>query len=137
MIRVLGIDVGKVRIGVALSDPLGITAQPLEVIDRRKTDTLKRIIELINQHEVNQIVIGYPLQLNGEASFAAAYVDEFINSLAQHTSVPIKRWDERLTTAGAQRTMISAGVRRNKRRQTIDKVAAAIMLQSFLDMKST
>jgi putative holliday junction resolvase len=135
MIRVLGVDVGTVRVGVALSDPLGITAQPFEVIDRRKIDPHQRLLALINEYEVTQLVVGYPLQLSGEASFAAASVDEFIAKLAQGTPVPIERWDERLSTAGAQRLMIDAGVRRERRRQSIDKVAAAIILQSYLDAK--
>lgn len=135
MIRILGIDVGSVRVGIALSDPLGITAQPLEVIDRRRQDPLQRIAALVQEHEVQRIVVGRPLRLDGGAGPAVAQSEEFVASLAKvlGEGVPISWWDERLTTRVAERAMIQDGVRRENRRQSIDKVAAALILQSYLD----
>jgi len=133
VIRILGIDVGSVRVGVALSDPLGFTAQPLEVIDRRKADVFARLQAMVAEYEVTQIVVGYPLQLNGEAGQAVAAINEFIGTLEKKITIPIARWDERLSTAAAERSMIEAGARRERRRQNIDKVAAALILQSYLD----
>lgn len=135
MIRILALDVGTVRVGVAVSDPLGMTAQPLEVIHRRKTDLNGRILELIAEYEVQQIVVGRPLQLDGQAGLAVAGVDEVVRNLAERTDVPIEMWDERLSTAQAERVMIDGGARRQARRQKIDKVAAALILQSYLDAR--
>lgn len=133
--RILGIDVGSVRIGVALSDPLGLTAQPLAVLDRRREDPLARIVELVREHEVVRIVVGWPLTLDGSEGLATRAVGAFVDELAARLEVPIERWDERLTTAAAERSLIEAGVRRVKRRGSIDKVAAALILQSYLDAK--
>jgi putative holliday junction resolvase len=135
--RVLGIDVGTVRVGIALSDPLGITAQPFEVIDRKKSNPHERIATLVREHEVDRIVVGYPLQLDGQPGLAARAVDEFIAALTTKLDpqMPIERWDERLSTAEAERSMIAGGARRARRRQSIDKVAAAIILQSYLDAR--
>ncbi len=135
MTRLLGLDIGSVRIGVALSDPLGITAAPLEVIDRRRQEPLARIVALIAEHEVSGIVVGQPLRLDGEAGPAVEGVQAFVAELAARVSVPIALWDERLTTAQAEREMIADGVRRQKRRQSIDRVAAALILQSYLDSR--
>lgn len=136
MIRLLGLDVGTVRVGVALSDPLGIIAQPLEVINRRKSDLFERVATLVDEYEVQQVVIGNPLQLDGEIGPAARAMAEFADKLRQRLTVPVELWDERLSTAQAEREMISDGVRREKRRQRIDKVAAALILQSYLDARS-
>lgn len=136
MIRILGLDIGSVRIGVALSDPLGMTAQPLEVIQRRQKNAVERILELIAEHDVTQLVVGYPLRLDGTMGPATESIDTFIRELEAKTSVPVERWDERLTTAQAERAMIQGGVRREKRRQSIDRIAAALILQSFLDARA-
>ncbi len=135
MTRILGIDVGTVRIGVALSDPLGLTAQPHEVILRKKVDPFARIAALVAEHEVERVVVGYPLQLDGEVGPAARSVDAFIAELEKGVHVPVERWDERLTTAAAERSMIEGGARRERRRESIDKVAAALLLQSYLDAR--
>lgn len=134
--KILGIDVGSVRIGVALSDPLGLTAQPFAVLDRRRCDPIARIVELVREHEVTRIVVGWPLTLAGAAGLATQAVEAFVGELASRLEVPIERWDERLTTAAAERAMLEAGARRAKRRESIDKVAAALILQSYLDAKS-
>lgn len=133
MRRILGLDVGTVRIGVALSDPLGMTAQPLEVIQRKKVDAMARIVSLVTEHEVERVVVGNPLTLGGEEGQAAQAVHEFIEHLRTRLAVPIESWDERLSTAQAQKTMIASGVRRDKRKERIDMVAAALILQSYLD----
>ncbi len=135
MTRILGLDIGTVRIGVALSDPLGLTAQPLEVILRKKTDPVARVAALVTEHEVERIVVGYPLQLDGQPGLAVRAVDAFIAELEKAVSAPVERWDERLTTAAAERSMIEGGARRERRRESIDKIAAALLLQSYLDAK--
>jgi putative holliday junction resolvase len=133
VIRVLGLDVGSVRVGVALSDPLGLTAQPLEVIDRKKSDPFARIAALVDEHGVQTIVVGKPLTLSGAEGQAVHDVDAFVKRLQRSVTVPVEGWDERLSTAQAQRVMIAGGARREKRKQAIDKVAAALILQSYLD----
>ena len=137
MRRILGLDVGTVRVGVALSDPLGIAAQPYEVIDRRKTEPFARIAEIISENGVERVIVGRPLRLSGEAGPAVAAIEVFVVELKQKIEVPIEFWDERLSTAQAERAMIEGGARREKRRQNIDKVAAAIILQSYLDATGT
>jgi len=135
VIRILGLDVGTVRIGVALSDPLGMTAQPLEVIDRKRTDPVHHIRALCATHEVQEIVVGKPLTLEGKESFAVQSVEGFLKELRAAVSIPVTSWDERLSTAQAERSMIEGGARRKTRRENIDKIAAAIILQSFLDAR--
>ena len=133
MIRILALDVGTVRVGVAISDPLGMTAQPLEVIDRKRVDPIERVLALVAEHEVRRIVVGKPLQLDGEEGQAVRAVEVLVRNLRSRTEVPVEMWDERLTTAQAERLMIDGGVRRQDRRAKIDKVAAALILQSYLE----
>jgi putative holliday junction resolvase len=135
VLRVLGLDVGSVRIGVALSDPLGITAQPLEVIERKRVDPFGRIASLVAEHEVTSIVVGWPLRLDGTEGPAVESVRQFVDELGSKVSVPIERWDERLSTAEAERIMLQGGARRVQRKAGIDKLAAALILQSYLDAK--
>ena len=134
MIRVLGLDLGTVRVGVALSDPLGMTAQPLEVIERHTL--IARVRELVAEHEVTRVIVGLPLQLDGKVGQAAQSAKAAAKELQAALSVPVQLWDERMTTAAAQRMLIGANVRRDKRKQTVDKVAAALILQSYLDAQS-
>ncbi len=141
MRRILGVDVGSVRVGLAISDPLGITAQPLEVIDRRRVDPFVRICDIVRELEVERIVLGQPLRLAGEAGQAVATVDAFAGKLEERLQVlglevNIERWDERLTTRMAERAMIEGGARRKARKENIDKVAAAVLLQSYLDART-
>ena len=137
--RIMGIDYGDRRIGIALSDALGWTAQGLETIiwQREITLALDRIKELAQNNEVTKIVVGLPRHLNGEISQQGEKTLAFVKQLHVHTGLPVETWDERLTTMAAERLLISADVRRNKRRQVIDKVAAAIILQGYLDAQST
>jgi putative Holliday junction resolvase len=133
--RVLGVDVGIVRVGIALSDPTAMIAQPLEVIDRRKLDPARRVAELVRAQDVERIVVGRPLRLDGVAGDAVKAVERFVLRLAKFVTIPIDYWDERLTTAQAQREMIDAGVRRGDRRCRVDKIAAALILQTYLDAR--
>lgn len=136
MERVLGLDVGTVRVGTALSDLLGMTAQPLSVIDRKKSNPFKAIAQLVEEYEVTKIVVGRPLLLSGMAGSAVQMVEEFVHNLSQQVSLPIEWWDERMTTSAAERAMISGGARREERRKSIDSVAAALILQSYLDAQA-
>lgn len=131
--RWLGLDLGHVRIGVALSDPLGVTAQPLTVL--KSAGTQKDIIaigELVDQYDVNQVIVGLPLNMNGTESATTKKVREFTLKLSGRLNVPVLFLDERLTSKQAERLMIEGDSRRKDRRQKIDKVAAALLLQSAL-----
>lgn len=134
--RILGLDVGDKTIGVAISDELGWTAQGLEVIRRRKLeDDLLRLVEIIDAYNVDEIVVGLPKNMNGTIGSRAKITVEFSETLRTKVTVPIKLWDERLTTASAERTLIEADVSRKKRKQVVDKMAAMLILQGYLDMK--
>jgi putative Holliday junction resolvase len=135
--RVLALDHGTVRIGVACSDPLGMIATPLEFIPAEPQDKfLARLGQLIVERGVEQIIVGMPRNMDGSYGDAAKKVKVFVEILRQHTSVPIRTWDERLTSAQANRQLIDAGVRRSGRKEKVDAAAAAILLQSFLDATS-
>ena len=134
MIRILALDLGEARVGVALSDPLGMTAQPLEVVERYRL--LKRLPELIAEYEVQRIVVGLPLRLDGSKGQAAQAVKAAAKEIEAAVKLPVELWDERLTTAQAQRMLIGADVSRKGRKSNVDKVAAALILQSYLDAKS-
>ncbi len=130
--RILGLDVGDVRIGVALSDPLGILASPLTIITRtdEKSDT-EIIVEIIRQNQVGRLVVGLPLSMDGSLSRQAEKVRAFVTELSRHTDVPVKFQDERLSTVSAKR--IIRGVRKTSKGTRYDAVAAALILQSYLD----
>ncbi|HEV2394900.1 MAG TPA: Holliday junction resolvase RuvX [Verrucomicrobiae bacterium] len=132
--RILAIDHGTKRIGIAISDELKMIAQPLQYIEAEPFEAfLARLKELLRQKEVELILIGMPRNMDGTYGPAAAKVQEFVSALRAGLSVPIKTWDERLTSAQANRLLIQGGVRRQKRKETVDKMAAAILLQSYLD----
>lgn len=134
--RILGLDVGDKTIGVAISDELGWTAQGLEVIRRRKLeDDLLRLVEIIDAYKVEEIVVGLPKNMNGTIGPRAELTIAFTESLKEKVTAPIKLWDERLTTASAERTLIEADVSRKKRKLVVDKMAAMLILQGYLDMK--
>ena len=132
--RILALDHGTKRIGVALSDELGWTAQPLETFERR---TLKRDIahiqDLVRTHDVGQVLLGLPLRLNGGEGPAVQAVHEFAARLGEALPVPLVTWDERMTTKAAEDLLIAADVSRKKRKGAVDRVAAAILLQSYLE----
>jgi putative Holliday junction resolvase len=132
--RILALDHGSKRIGIAISDELKMIAQPLEFIAAEPfADVLGRLNELIRDKEVELILIGMPRNMDGSYGPAALKVQEFIAELTGAVSVPIRTWDERLTSAQANRVLIQGNVRRDKRKQNVDKMAAAILLQSYLD----
>ena len=132
--RVLAIDHGTVRMGIAVSDPLGTLAQPLEAIPAEpQAQFLDRLKQILQDKQVELILVGMPRNMDGSYGPAAAKVRDFVAMLKEHVSAPIKTWDERLTSAQANRFLIEADVRRADRRQKVDKTAAAILLQSYLD----
>ena len=132
--RWLGLDYGDKRIGVALSDELGWTAQGLEVIHRKTLELdSERIAQLIEQYSVGEVVVGFPKNMNGSIGPRGELAIAFAEQLRARLQVPIRMWDERLTTVSAERTLIEADVSRKKRKQVIDKMAASIILQNFLE----
>lgn len=131
--RRLSVDLGTVRIGLALSDPLGITAQPLAVLRRESlAKDLDRLADLVAGNDVVEIVLGLPLALSGEAGESAARAEAFAAKLRGRVEVPVVLWDERLTTAQAERLLVAADVSRRRRRQVVDSLAASILLESYL-----
>ncbi len=132
--RVLGLDVGDRRIGVALSDPLGFSAQPLTVVERTAVaDDLEALRVLVEGRGVGTVVVGLPLTMRGEQGPQARKVMSFVQLLRQRVSVPIELVDERLTTVQGERALLAMDTSRRKRKQTIDLVAAQLILQQFLD----
>jgi len=135
--KILGLDYGDARIGVAISDELGWTAQGLEVIERRKEGAeLKRITELVSQYEVEEVVVGLPKNMNGTIGPRGEICKAFAEQLHEMLQIPVHLWDERLTTVSAHRTLIEADVSRKKRKGVVDKMAASLILQNYLDSKS-
>lgn len=131
--RIMGLDVGDKTIGVALSDALGWTAQGLEVIRRSTLDKdLERLQEIIKEYEVEEIVVGLPKNMNGTLGERAQKVLDLVEIFKESLGLPIKLWDERLSTVEAERMLIQADVSRAKRKKVIDKMAACVILQSYL-----
>ena len=132
--RLAALDIGTKRIGVAVSDGLGLTAQPLCVIDRRGTTAdIEQIREALADYAVRRVVVGLPLQMDGSEGGQAELVRRFCERLEATTGWEVLYQDERLTTVESERRLIDAGVRRKARRRVIDKTAAALILQSYLD----
>ena len=145
--RVLGLDYGTKTVGVAVSDPLEITAQPLETIERKSAgklrQTLARIEAIIEeygpagqQEKIEKIVLGYPKNMNNTEGDRCEATVSFKNDLERRTGLEVVLWDERLTTVEAERILMDSGVRRENRKTYIDKMAAAVILQNYLDSKS-
>ena len=133
--RSLGLDIGDKRIGVALSDPQGILASPLTIINRSHDQSdIEAIISIVSQHQVGQIIVGLPLSMNGSVGMQAEKVKAFTGELGAHTEVPLKFRDERLSTVSAKRMM--RAVKKTKKTRHDDAVAAALILQSYLDESS-
>ena len=132
--RILGLDIGDVRIGTAVSDPSETIAQGLSSITRseikKDIETIKLLVE---EYEVGKMVIGLPKRLNGEVGIQAQKTLDFVKFLEQEIATPVTMWDERLTTVTATRTLIEGNVRRKKRKKVVDTVAATIILQGYLD----
>ena len=135
--RILGLDYGSRTVGVAVSDPLGLTAQSVETIWRKQENklrqTLARIEELVSEYQVETIVLGYPKNMNNTIGERALKSLEFREMLERRTGLPVVMWDERLTTIAANRTLMESGVRRENRKEHLDQLAAIFILQGYLD----
>jgi putative Holliday junction resolvase len=134
--RVMALDVGKVRIGVALSDPLGYTAQPLLTLWRKsRGEDLRSLVRLIRKHEVVHIVVGNPLHMSGDQSPWAAKVQQFAEELRARSGLPVELWDERLSSVVAHEILDEAGHDRRDRKQIIDQVAAVVILRGWMESR--
>ena len=137
--RIMGLDFGSKTVGVAISDPLFLTAQGLEIIRRKEENklrkTLARIEELILEYEVEEIVLGYPKNMNDTLGERAKKTEEFKEHLERRTGISVVLRDERLTTVEAERVMILGGLRRDERKEQIDQLAAVLILQGYLDSR--
>jgi len=135
--RLMGLDYGDKTIGVAVSDALGWTAQGLEVIRRTTEDRdLGRLQDIIRDYEISEIVVGLPKNMNNTIGPRGELCIEFSRSLHERLQLPVHLWDERLTTVSAQRTLLEADVSRKKRKLVVDKMAAALILQNYMDAHS-
>lgn len=136
--RIMCLDVGSVRVGIAMSDPMQIIASPLEVLKRTNSinNDAKYVANLIKTYEVGLVVVGLPLKLDGTESASTLMAREFAEKLSKFTTVPIEFQDERLSTVSAQRILLEGNVRRDKRKGVVDKLAANIILQNYLDKLS-
>ncbi len=133
-VRILALDVGSKRIGLAVSDPLGITAQGLEVLSRKNPQAdLARLVEVARQWRVQQIVVGLPRHMDGRLGSSAPQILELVEVLQKTLGVEVVTWEERLTTVEAERVLLQADVSRKRRRQVVDQLAAVLILQNYLD----
>ncbi len=135
--RILGLDFGSKTVGVAVSDPLLVTAQGVEIVRRNSPSklrqTLARIEELVAEYEVEKIVLGYPKNMNNTEGDRCQKTLEFQEMLERRTGLPVILWDERLTTVSADRVMMESGIRREDRKKYVDRIAAEFILQGYLD----
>ncbi|WP_168121674.1 Holliday junction resolvase RuvX [Paenibacillus sp. HB172176] len=135
--RTMGIDYGDRRIGVAVSDAFGWTAQGVAVVEKRRDGgEMGKLAELAKEHEVTEIVVGLPKNMNGSIGPRGEICMAFAEDMRQKLQVPVHLWDERLTTVAAERTLLEADVSRKKRKLVIDKMAATLILQNYLDSKT-
>ena len=133
-VRILALDVGTKRIGLAVSDPLGITAQGLEVLSRKdRASDLERLVQVAREWRVQLIVVGLPRHMDGRLGAAAPQILELADSLQKTLGLEVVTWEERLTTVEAERVLIQADVSRRRRRQVVDQLAAVLILQNYLD----
>jgi putative Holliday junction resolvase len=131
--RVLALDVGDKRIGVAISDPGQVLARSLKVIQRSRQQDFAAVARLVKKYEVERVVVGYPRSLDGTAGEQAEKVERYAAGLAESLTVPVLLWDERFSTVSAERLMREAGLRGKKKQERVDAVAAAVILQDYLD----
>ena len=138
--RIMGLDYGSKTIGVAISDPLGLTAQGVEIIRREEENklrkSLRRIEELVKQYEVEELVLGFPKNMNNTIGERAEKSLQLKETLERRLGLPVVMWDERLTTVEANRTLMESGVRRENRGKYVDMIAAVFILQGYLDAKA-
>lgn len=137
--RIMGLDFGSKTVGVAISDELLITAQGIEIIRRKEENKLRqslaRIEALIEEYGVEEIVLGYPKNMNNTEGERVELTNEFKEKLERRTGLPVALWDERLTTVAADRFMMEAGIRREERKEHVDRIAATFILQGYLDYR--
>lgn len=131
--RILGLDVGDRRIGVAVSDSFGWTAQGVKVIDRKNRNWLQELDQLVEQYQVKELVVGLPRNMNGTVGPRGELCQQLAEQLKERYDCPVHFWDERLSTVAAERTLIDADLSRRKRKKVIDQIAATWILQGFLD----
>jgi len=137
--RIMGLDFGSKTVGVAISDELLLTAQGIEIIRRKEENklrqTLARIEALIEEYQVEEIVLGYPKNMNNTEGERVELTNEFKEKLERRTGLNVALWDERLTTVAADRFMMEAGIRREERKEHVDRIAATFILQGYLDYR--
>jgi putative holliday junction resolvase len=137
MSRILGLDYGSKRLGFALSDPTEMLATPLRVVTyRSEQEALIETVRICKETGAERLVVGMPINMNGTHGPAAQYVDQFIRKLSKTLAIPIETWDERLSTKSATNVLIEAGASRKRRKEVVDKLAAQIFLQNYLDAKA-
>ena len=138
--RIMGLDYGSRTVGIAVSDPLGLSAQPVEKVFRKKENHLRqtfaRIQELIREYDVTEIIVGLPMHLAGGIGERAQLTQLFADKLKERTALPVIMWDERESTAFAQRSLIAQQVRREERKKYVDQIAAVFILQGYLDYQN-
>jgi putative holliday junction resolvase len=133
-VRILGLDIGSKRIGAAVSDELGFTAQGLETITRRDlASDVERIAHITSEYGVREIVVGLPYNMDGSEGPQVESVRLFVEHIRRRIDIPVTEWDERLTTVAAERVLLEADMSRAKRRKVVDKLAAVLILQGYLD----
>lgn len=139
MVRIMGLDFGSKTVGVAVSDPLGLTAQGIEIVRREQENklrkTLARIEALVAEYQVTEIVLGFPKNMNNTIGDRAEKTLAFKEMLERRTGLPVTMWDERLSTVSANRTLMESGVRRENRKDYVDMIAAVYILQGYLDSR--
>jgi putative Holliday junction resolvase len=134
LMRIMGLDVGSRTIGMAISDELGLTAQGFKTLRRKSLeDDFQEIAAIINQFEISKIVVGLPKNMNGTLGSQAETVLKWVEILKDRIEVPVVTWDERLSTVGASKVLLEADLSRRKRKKVIDKLAAVLILQGYLD----
>jgi putative holliday junction resolvase len=135
-VRLLGLDIGESRIGVAVSDPTGTVATPLTVLDSREVlHDPSQLARLVEEYEAAGLIVGLPLTMAGEEGPQAARIREHVDALSERLGIPVTLWDERLTTVQARRSLAEAGLDEREQRKMVDMVAASLILQSYLDAR--
>jgi putative holliday junction resolvase len=133
-VRILGLDIGSKRVGIAVSDELGFTAQGLDTLMWKNADALlERIASLVDQYGVSEIVVGMPYNMNGSEGPQAVKIRGLMQLIGDRIAIPVKEWDERLSTVAADRALLEADLSRSKRKKLVDKIAAVLILQGYLD----
>lgn len=132
--RILGLDIGEKRIGLAISDELGITAQGLATLQRTElAHDIQRLSEIIREKEIGKLVVGLPKNMNGTLGFQAEEVQKLVTLLIEQCPLEVEYWDERLTTVAAHRALLEGDISRRKRKKAVDQIAAVLILQGYLD----